>query len=185
MVWKKLGKDGLAVTAPWPVAEAEDKILSRIAQLLRDSLKHFRTQVGKAKKGWEKCSILVCDVYPQWKIDTLVWMQSQYKDGSFSESFMKDLKDWSATAVADKKMVKFTMQFASFRKKEVEDVGETALDIRLPFDQKAIMTESLSYMKSQLNLTELDVISLGQDEAEVPERITENVEPGKPHLWLR
>jgi leucyl-tRNA synthetase len=173
------------VQAPWPVAEPEDKILTRQAQLLRDSLKHFRTQVGKAKKGWEKASILVCDVYPQWKIDTLVWMQTQYKDGSFAESFMKDLKDWSSTAVIDKKMVKLTMQFASFRKKEVEDVGPAALDIRLPFDQAAIMTESLSYMKSQLNLDDLNIIKLGEDDVEVPERVTENVEPGKPHLWLR
>jgi leucyl-tRNA synthetase len=185
MIWKKLGKEGFAIKAPWPVAEEEDKILTRQAQLLRDSLKHFRTLAGKAKKGWEKASILLSDVYPQWKIDTLTWMQEQYKDGSFADSFMNDLKDWSGTTFADKKMIKFIMQFASFRKKEVEDVGEAALDIRLPFDQKAIMSESLSYMKAQLNLTDLDIIKLGEDDVEVPDRITENVGPGKPYLWLR
>lgn len=185
MVWKKLGKEGFAVKAPWPVAESEDKILTRQAQLLRDSLKHFRAQAGKAKKGWKTASILLSDVYPQWKINTLIWLQEHYNGGSFADSFMEDLKDWSGAAIADKKMIKLTMQFASFRKKEVDDVGETALDIRLPFDQKAIMTESLSYIKSQLNLAELDIIKLGEDEADVPERIAENVEPGKPYLWLR
>ena len=184
-MWKKLGKDGFAVRTPWPVAEEEDKILTRRAQFLRDSLKHFRTQVGKAKKGWEEATILTSDVYPQWKIDTLIWMQEQYKAGSFADTFMKDLKDWSGKTVLDKKMVKATMQFASFRKKEVEDAGEMALDIRLPFDQKAVMSESLSYIKSQLNLVDLDIVKLGEDEADVPDRIAENVEPGKPHLWLR
>lgn len=185
MVWKQLGKSGFAVKAPWPIADEEDKILTRQAQFLRDSLKHFRTQAGKAKKGWQLASILLSDDYPQWKIVTLRWMQDQYKDGAFSDSFMEDLKDWSGKAVADKKMVKFTMQFASFRKKEVDDVGQSALDIRLPFDQRAIMLESLSYMKSQLNLDELNIVKLGEDAHDVPDRINENVEPGKPYLWLR
>lgn len=186
MVWKKLSPEGLAVQAPWPVAEEEDKILTRQAQLLRDSLKSFRTLTGKAKKGWQKVSILISDVYPQWKIDALVWMQEQYTEsGTFGESFMKDLKEWSTTAVSDKKMVKLTMQFVSFRKKEVEDVGITALDIRLPFDQKAILSESLNYIQSQLSLESIDIVKLGEDPVEVPDRIIENVEPGKPYLWFR
>jgi leucyl-tRNA synthetase len=191
MVWKKLGKEGFAVQAPWPVAEDEDKILTRQAQLLRDSLKSFRTLSGKAKKGWEKASILISDVYPQWKIDALLWMQEQYnqESGSFGESFMKNLKDWSTAVVSDKKMVKFTMQFVSFRKKEVEDVGITALDIRLPFDQTAILLESLSYIQSQLNVAAtIDMIKLEDNDDTthaIPDRIIENVEPGKPYLWFR
>jgi leucyl-tRNA synthetase len=188
LVWKKLRPDdGFAVQASWPVAEEEDKILTRQAQLLRDSLKSFRTLAGKAKKGWQQVSILISDDYPQWKIDALVWMQEQYnKDGSsgFGESFMKDLKDWTTASVTDKKMVKFTMQFVSFRKKEVEDVGITALDIRLPFDQSEIFSESLNYIQSQLSLESIDIVKLGGS-VEVPERVQENVEPGKPYLWFR
>ena len=185
MVWKKLGKEGLAVKAPWPATEEEDKILTRQAQLLRDSLKKFRTQVGKAKKGWKSASILISDVYPQWKIDTLTWMQGQYKDGAFANTFMKDLKGWSTANISEKKMIKLVMQFASFRKKEVDDVGEAAMDTVLPFDQKTIFVESMKYIQSQLNIDELDIIKLGEDDTEVPERVSEQVEPGKPHLWLR
>ena len=184
MLWKKMGKEGLAVKAPWPTAEEEDKILTRQAQLLRDSIKKFRTQVGKAKKGWKCASILVSDVYPQWKIDTLTWMQQQYKDGAFPASFMKDLKGWTEGNF-DKKMIKFVMQFASFRKEEVKDVGETAMDIHLPFDQKSIFAESMKYLKSQLNIEDLDVITLGDCDAEVPKNAAEPVEPGKPGLWIR
>lgn len=125
------------------------------------------------------------DVYPQWKIDTLTWMQEQYKDGAFSDSFMKDLKVWSGKNVSDKKMIKFVMQFASFRKKEVEDVGEAAMDIHLPFDQKSIFVQSMNYVKSQLNINDLDIIKMGEDETEVPQKVSEQVEPGQPGLWLR
>lgn len=183
MVWKKLGKDGTAVHAPWPVAGEVDKILARQAKLLRDSLKQFRTQVGKAKKGWEKASIVVADEYPQWKVDILMWMQSQY-DGEFAATFMKDLKGWTGQNLTDKKMIKFAMQFASFRKKEVEDVGESALDIKLPFDESDLFAVSIAYMKSQLNLPELEIVKLREIEGKPPKN-SDNIEPGKPSLWLR
>merc|ERR1712086_941976 len=77
-VWQDLGKDGLAVRALWPVAGEEDKLLTRQAKFLRDSLKNFRTTSGKAKKGWKKATLLVAEGYPQWKVDALLWMQSAY-----------------------------------------------------------------------------------------------------------
>lgn len=183
MVWKKLGKGGAAVHAPWPVAGEEDKILTRQAKLLRDSLKQFRTQVGKAKKGWEKASIVYTDEYPQWKVDVLTWMKTQY-NGEFANTFMKDLKGWTGKNLTDKKMIKFAMQFASFRKKEVEDVGESAMDIKLPFDEKELFGVSIAYMKSQLNLPDLDIVKLSEIEGTMPKN-ADNIEPGKPTLWLR
>ena len=48
MIWKKLGKEGLAVKAPWPVADEEDKVLTRQSKFLRESLRYFRAQAGKA-----------------------------------------------------------------------------------------------------------------------------------------
>jgi leucyl-tRNA synthetase len=188
MLWNKLGKEGLAVKAPWPIAEEEDKIMTREAKFLRDTLKNFRAQQGKAKKGSTKASILVSDDYPQWKIDTLTWMHGKYDaETGFNATFMKDLKTWTGSN-PDKKMIKFTMQFASFIKKEVEDVGSMAMDVQLPFDQKEILLASDGYIKSQLNVTELDIINLRDTEgaaADVPERTKENVSPGKPVLWLR
>ena len=184
-VWKGMDKEGYAVKAPWPVAGEEDKILTRQAKFLRDSLKSFRAQCGKAKKGWKEVSVLVTDSYPVWKLDTLKWMQEQYDNG-FSPDFMKKLKEWT-TALPDKKLIKFTMQFASFTKKEVEDVGPTAMDLVLPFDQKVIFVDSSNYLKSQLNLDAINVIKLNDVDSSisVPDRIIENVAPGKAYLWFR
>mmetsp|Transcript_26852 Transcript_26852/g.57098 ORF Transcript_26852/g.57098 Transcript_26852/m.57098 type:complete len:1117 (-) Transcript_26852:148-3498(-) len=186
-LWRDLGKEGLAVRAPWPVAGEEDKLLTRQAKFLRDSLKSFRTAAGKAKKGWKTATLLVADDYPQWKIDALLWMQSQYDgaSGSFPETFMKDLKGWATGNAGGKKQVKLTMQFVSFVKREVDDVGEMGMDIRCPFDQTAILNESLAYIKSQLDLKELSVGRVDDPELAVPERTSQNVSPGKPVLWMR
>jgi len=189
-MWKLVGKEGLAVKASWPTADEEDKLLTRQAKFLRDTLKNFRASAGKAKKGWKNCSVLISDTYPQWKIDVLTWMQGEYEAGgsAFPADFMKKLKTWTGANLDDKKLIKFAMQFASFVKKEVEDVGTQAMDTTLPFDQKEILLASESYIKAQLNLSAIDFIRIGTDEeteAKVPERSSQNVTPGKPTLWLR
>lgn len=184
-VWKGMGKEGYAVKAPWPVGDDEDKLLTRQVKFLRDSLKSFRAQCGKAKKGWKQVSVLLTDSYPAWKLDTLTWMQEKYDDG-FPSDFMKQLKKWTSE-LPDKKMIKLTMQFAAFAKKEVDDVGPTAMDLVLPFDQKSVIMGSENYLKSQLNIEEIDLIKLDDSEASasVPDRIKENVTPGKAYLWFR
>ena len=185
-LWKELGKEGLAVRAPWPTVGEEDKLLTRQAKFLRDSLKNFRTAAGKAKKGWKAATILVAEDYPQWKVDALLWMQTQYDkaSGTFPDTFMKDLKDWTTNNVPDKKKIKLTMQFVSFMKREVEDVGEMGMDIKCSFDQLAILNESLAYIKSQLSM-EIGVGRADDPELAVPDRTVQQVMPGKPVLWIR
>mmetsp|Transcript_28207 Transcript_28207/g.34848 ORF Transcript_28207/g.34848 Transcript_28207/m.34848 type:complete len:1100 (+) Transcript_28207:98-3397(+) len=184
-VWKAIGKDGFAVKAPWPVAEDEDKLLSRQAKYLSDSLDTFRKQTGKAKKGFTKVSILVTDSYPEWKLNTLKWMQEKYDDG-FPADFMKQLKSWASSSASDKKLIKLTMQFASFTKKDVEDIGPSAMDLSMPFDQGEILSESINYIKSQLNLKDVGMIKLDDEEASasVPARNKEMVAPGKSQMWF-
>lgn len=186
-LWKDLGKVGLAVKAPWPTVCEEDKLLTRQAKFLRDSLKNFRTSAGKAKKGWKTATILVAEEYPEWKVDALRWMQTTFDKttGSFPDTFMNDLKEWSTANVSDKKKVKLTMQFVSFMKREVDDVGEMGMDIKCPFDQLAIFSESLAYIKSQLNLDKLGVGRVDDPELAVPDNTAQNVAPGKPVLWMR
>jgi hypothetical protein len=58
------------------------------------------------------------------------------------------------------------------------------MDIKCPFDQLAIFSESLAYIKSQLNLEELSVGRVDDPELAVPDKTMENVAPGKPILWM-
>lgn len=185
-MWRSLGREGLAVKAPWLSTDKENKILTRQAKFLRDCLKTFRSQAGKAKKGWKTASVLLTDNYPQWKIDTLLWLQSQYSPkGSFSETFMKDLKDWTTKTVTDKRMVKLTMQFASFMKNEADDFGRAALDVTIPFDEKEILAESEMYIKAQLSLDAIGFLDISSGAVDIPDKIVDLVSPGKPYLWMR
>ena len=184
--WKNLGKEGLAVQAPWPSVGEEDKLLTRQALFLRKALPNFRTIVGKAKKGLNKGYILVKDSYPQWKVDTLTWMQSQFDErNGFSPTFMGDLKTW-ATSLPDKKMMKNIMQFASFMRNEANEIGLEALELSMPFDQKIIFVESLQYLKTQLGIEALDVFNLDLDHdlPSIPEKAADNATPGKPYLFM-
>jgi leucyl-tRNA synthetase len=184
-MWSKMGKEGLAVKAAWPVAGEEDKLLSRQAAFLRDSLKKMRAQLGKAKKPPTQVTIVVSDSYPQWKIDTLVWMQEQYSpESGFKDTFMKDLKTWTGQNITDKKMIKFVMQFAAFMKNEATEVGAVALDTTLPFDQKDILEGSKAFILAQLDQKEIDIVKLEGTEG-IPDKVAENTTPGKPYLWLR
>merc|ERR1719162_58439 len=185
-IWQKLGNEGLAVKAPWPKAAEENKLLTRQASFLRDSLKTFRAQADKSKKRTTTASILVTDSYPEWKNEILVWMHKKFDKESktFSPTFMKDLKTW--TSSKDKKMIKLSMQFASWIKREVEDVGAMAMDIKMPFDQKHVMLESEKYLMRQLKMKKIEVINLStaEDISMIPAKTAGNVNPGKPHLWM-
>lgn len=186
-IWKEIGECGLAVQAPWPKADEEDKILTRQAKFVRDSLRDFRTTAGRSKKAFSKGSILVSEAFPDWKVHVLLWMREQFKlDTGFESTFGKDLKDWAAKNVADKKLLKNTMQFASFVKGEVIDVGVSAMDVQMPFDQKGLLEEMKEYIMKQVNVSELDVLKLGSDESShVPDNMADNSTPGKPFLWLQ
>jgi len=173
------------VKASWPSADAEDKILTRQAKFLRDALKRYRGSIGKAKKGWKSVSILVTNSYPEWKVNVLKHMQEQYSDDTgLPTTFMKDMKKWSGQNVIDKRMIKDTMQFSSFMRDEANEVGRIALDLDLPFDQYAILEVSLTYLKSQLNLSDLDILDLSTVE-DIPDRVAGNVSPGRPYLWIK
>ena len=184
-VWSKIGKEGLAVKASWPSADVEDKLLTRQAKFLRDALKKYRGNIGKAKKGWKSASILVTNSYPEWKVNVLEHMQEQYSDDTgLPTTFMKDMKKWSGQNVTDKRLIKDVMQFASFMRDESNEVGRVALDLELAFDQFAILEVSLTYLKCQLNIPELDILDLKTVE-DVPDRVAGLVSPGGPHLWIR
>jgi hypothetical protein len=94
------------------------------------------------------------------------------------------MKKWSGQNVTDKRLIKDVMQFASFMRDESNEVGRVALDLELAFDQYAILEVSLTYLKSQLNIPELDILDLKTVE-DVPDRVAGQVSPGGPHLWIR
>jgi hypothetical protein len=58
------------------------------------------------------------------------------------------------------------------------------METTLPFDQKAIIENCIAYLQSQLNIEKVDVIKLDDSDVAVPDRLRENVVPGKAYLWF-
>lgn len=183
------GNKGLVVHAPWPnQTSVEDKLLSRQASFLRDAVKNCRQQsIKQSSPKKPNTKILVTNSYPTWKINTLHFMHEQFNSetNKFPSDFMKQLKTWSATNVTDKKMIKFTMQFASWMKREVEEVGPMAMDINVPYNQFDILQNNLKYISAQINKENVEVYELSDgNNADIPDKVLENVSPGRPYLWL-
>eukprot|EP00953_Heterococcus_sp_UTEX-ZZ885_P015015 8475-Heterococcus_DN1.PRE.1 len=82
------------------------------------------------------------------------------------------------------------MQFAAFVKAAYDEIGVAALDLTMPYDQAAILTENLSYMQSSLQLTELTLHLASEPSCPGGERVVSGVSPGHPALsehdgWMR
>ena len=126
-------------------------------------LKTFRQSVTKSKKKVVSCAIMTVDTYSEWKVDSLKRLHATYEaEGrTFKDSFRSDLKVWAAS-LPDKKNMKNIMQFLAFVKKEVGDVGASAMDFTSPFDQKATFERSRKYVASQLGIEEgaLEIVNL-------------------------
>jgi len=184
--WSILGNDTFIVKEVFPQWEPEDKLLTRQTDFLNKTLKNARQTVSKAKQKPTEGAFVVTKEYSDWRIATLQWMEGRYSDDTgFSETFKDDMKAY-ASSLPDKKNMKNVMQFASFVKKEVEEVGSRwPMELQVPFDQKQILSESLTYIQKQLNLEKFSVYEIGVDELPegLQEKLLTNCQPGKPILY--
>lgn len=78
-------------------------------------------------------------------------------------------------------------KFAAFMAAEADEIGKDALEVELPYDQKAVLQESQVYIAKALitNMT-MDVLIYNLDEANIPGPDTkkDKAEPSKPTLFL-
>merc|ERR1711957_75644 len=151
-------------------------------------------------EGWMAALvIIICPIVPhwsetQWKVlgkkglaVHAPWPSVAEEDKLMSRQskFLRDsVKSFRNSA---KKMIKNVMQFASFMKREADEVGTAALELRMPYDQKAILVDSLQYINSQIGRDEPIVINMdtdGEAGQKIPDKVPSNVTPGKPYLWL-
>ena len=122
----------------------------------------------KVKKGEPTSAYFYyASIYESSKIEVLKWLQSQSIPSQstpggidFPADTMKLIKPWLEGQPDLKKMTKDLMQFASFMKNEALDRGADALAEVLPFDQRGIFEETLTYIKSSLNLEEISFYNL-------------------------
>jgi len=191
VMWNLLGKTGSVLRAEWPATQPVDPRASRELQFLQKTMKVLRGLAGREKvKNPKRAYIYVADQYVSWKVDTLKQMQTLWDPATRSLPEKKELLSKLTSWVAEDKSrnKKNVMQFASFMADEAKQVGFSALETEVLFDQMAILTESQEYIsKHLLNAMTLEVVFVNLSDAATvygPEKKWSAAEPRKPAIHL-
>eukprot|EP01083_Nonionella_stella_P174936 607774_1 len=181
-IWALCGKEGLIVNARWPEAEKADLMLSRKADYLRDNAHRLRIafrnsqKVRGGKKSKKKAPeptpipnavyIYVAPEYPvirQEVLKVLADCFEQKLDGDLSDEIIGRVQKEAVSIFKGrddlKKSMREVMQFASFTLSELRTRGSSALELRTPFDERAVLDAQLGAVTRGLDLVDVQVFS--------------------------
>ena len=164
-IWVIRGKEGFAVSAPFPEAEEYDPVLIESSEFLSDTVRDARLKLKdrlapkKGKKEEEiptNCIIYVAKEYPAWQAACLrVLREGIEKDGQMYEN--KAIAQRMKSEPEVKKYMKKVMPYVQMVKERVGQIGERALDLTSPFDEMQVLNENIDYMTNTLELDGIEV----------------------------
>eukprot|EP00850_Spirogloea_muscicola_P017139 SM000144S00687 [mRNA] locus=s144:372085:383178:+ [translate_table: standard] len=180
-----LGKDGLAITAGWPSSSPPDYTLQSANKYLQDTITDFRKLMSKqaaskeAKKPSaaapataqaDQCLVFVAETYGGWQEECLKLLQTHYdrERKSFPDdaTLISALKSSPIAKMGDfKKIMGQCMGFLKFKKDAALLTGPQALELRLPFDEAAVLLDNADLIKRQLGLEKLEVLPTSDEAA--------------------
>lgn len=186
--WRKiLKKQGSVVKAGWPSAGTPDLTLKSANKYLQDSIIAMRKLLQKQVLGSKKANkqntpvaqitdhnlkglIYVKELYDGWKAECLKILQRRFdsKTCKFAADaeILEALRNSSIGQAANfKQTQKLCMPFLRFKKDEAITLGPQALDLKLPFGEIEVLTENLGYIKRQLGLEEVEILSATDPDA--------------------
>lgn len=185
-LWELLGKPGFVVNARWPeFAKPYNTILGRSYDFLQVSMRIFRLTVLKSKKGEKKAFAYIADRYTEWQSRILVLMQQQAVNGnSLPANIMEVLKEKVMVDPVLKPFMKDCLKFAAYVRDDFKDRGAEALELTLPYDQKAVLLDNLDYVLKSVGLEELSIFNLSEPNVPGPDNKKKGVLPAKPEIAL-
>ncbi|KAL7258615.1 hypothetical protein ACSBR1_004686 [Camellia fascicularis] len=184
-VWNDLlKKNSLVIKAGFPEADLPDLTLQKANKYLQDTIVSMRKLLQKQVSGSKKAKvnvsslqnkpmvglIFVNEQYDGWKRECLNILRSKFDNATCSfaphQEIVKALQESEIGQEANFKQIqKLCMPFLKFKKDEVIDVGVQALDLRLPFGEKAVLEENSELVKRQLGLERLEILSIADPDA--------------------
>lgn len=181
-----LGREGSVLAAGWPKTGEVDTILASAYQYLQKAIRNFRVIIGKAKPGYKSANIFMATEYPQWKQDTLLHLQKlrSENNGVLPPDFIKGLRTFAAAQNFPKKQQEGLMQFAAYIKQQSDTIGPSALDTSMAYDEKAILLDSVEYIRVVLGMDTLSIHTVGEENCPGNEKSWANATPGNPVLYL-
>jgi leucyl-tRNA synthetase len=199
--WEKIGKEGFVVNARWPELVEEDVLFSRKFEYLKQTAHNIASLHDKAvknanrkkkKKGQKQAAeqkapvlnaarVLVAMGYPDWQEACLAIMQTSFDElkGDIPKTWVKSLVPKVMTIPeikSNKKLKKGAMQFVGFKAKQVASEGASALETRVPFDEKTLLEENIAFLQSACPTLEVITVELQTDDNQLKNPAV----PGKP-----
>jgi len=163
--WKLLGKSGSVRRALFPVAGPVDEVVLQQKEYLYKTTHSFRLKKDlhmKPRKGKEsekitpptKSTVSVAPHYPEWKQRVLKLVKPFFESGELDDKVI--LKTLTGDDEV-KKNVKKAMPFVASIKESHKLHGMSALDLKLPFDEKEFLLSNLEFIKKSIEMKELEI----------------------------
>ncbi|MEW5310396.1 MAG: hypothetical protein WDW38_002197 [Sanguina aurantia] len=178
-IWSNLLKrTGGVVTAGWPVGSAPDMVLHRAAAYAESLIPHLRKGISKAelipkKKGNAEApptlkvvhgSIYIAERYLSWQDCVLAALATRF-DAATSKFAADSVAcvleaaavDPACAGLTEKALKQMVLPFMKAKQEEAISTGPQVLDIKLPFDERMVVSDMLPYIKRSLCLDSLSV----------------------------
>ena len=210
-IWRNLLKrDGFVIKSGWPKSGGPDLMLQQMSRFLERQIHELRKCIIKAemppkvRKGEPTipppgpvyaCELVVPTEYGGWQAKALAILSSIYEahasedrpnGKSFPDGIMgiimgKVREDKELMDMGQKSIKSIIMPFFKSKADAAEVTGKVALDIRLPFDEHALLMENQTYLERALNLESISIRSVSY-EAQQKENnpLVTSASPGSP-----
>lgn len=189
-MWSTIGRKGFIVNARWPEADKVDVILSSQGGYLRDLSHDINVQYNKLGKKVNKLKgmmIYVATEYEPLQKAVLEFLAKYITDDGFREEWKMDLlknKDIiTGTGKAAKKLKGQALSFANYVvNNEYKKRGDSCLEVATPFDEEAVLKESINIVTTSLIKLDPDAVSVHLKSAEAadPKKQKAKAQPGRP-----
>ncbi|EKX38613.1 leucyl-tRNA synthetase, PPC-targeted [Guillardia theta CCMP2712] len=148
-VWGLLGHKESVMEARWPEVGDVDPLLVRMNSYFDKTLSDIRAKTDKAraKKAVAKATVYVADEFLDWQQAALNVLRSDFKKNMMS---FPELAPFKA-------QTKVLMPFAAFSIDEFEARGPEAFELKVPYDEVRLLTDSIEYLKGELSVEEIEV----------------------------
>ncbi|XP_047126079.1 leucine--tRNA ligase, cytoplasmic isoform X1 [Hydra vulgaris] len=186
-IWQLLGKPGSILNATWPQSGEVDNSLLTSSQYLMDCSREFRLRLKNMlttrKKGSPEvvkpncASVYIAKEYPPWQKTVLLVLRRLYETNNNSFPDNKEVMAICKDEEMVKKHMKKLMPFVAYVKDRVQSEGASAMDLTVPFDETAVLTENLAYLLKSVELEKIEIKPSSDAEAKIQEECL----PGRPY----
>ena len=168
-----LKKEGSVTNAGFPTGEAEDVALTAANKYLNDLITNMRKGIAKCtappKKGPKgppksvsEATIVVASEFVGWRAICLGILAESYDGANKTFPPVPDIlaKVKSSELAADanfKNVMKMVMPFIKFKMDEANLAGASALNTKLMFDEHAVLTENIDFIKRAVGVSEIKI----------------------------